>query len=609
MDALVPAPIVVTLTAAASLSIVSAVASRRVLDATSIAASGVAAVICFVLLVRATGEPIVYWFGDWSVRGDIVLGISFVIDPLGAGMAALAAVLVAAALLYSWRYFEAVGALYHVLMLVMLAGMLGVCLTGDLFNLFVFFEIMSVTAFALTGYQVDESAPLQGSLSFAVTNTVGALFILWGIGLLYGRTGTLNLAALGDALAGGEVDALVIAAFALLVCGFLIKAAIVPFHFWLTDAYAAAPAAVCVIFAGVLSELGLYSLARTYWTVFADAFAQSAPALRGVFVALGVVTAVTGAVMMIPQHHLMRSLAFAVVAHSGLFLVGIGLLTPTGIAGAGLYLVADGIVKAVLYMSVGMLEHRLAGVDERTLHGRGRGRWVMAALMVFGALALAGLPPIGTFIGKGLIEEEAAHLGYGWIGVVFIATSALTAGVWLRACGRIFWGWGSVPSERDDPTAQRVGVETEPQERKGEPRVPAAMAVPAVALALTTLGWMGIPALTGAVEAASDTFTDSAAYRRAVLEGDVRPLPATHAGGPKSSAYLHGVIATLLAVGVAGAALGRGGAARGVRRLADRGRPALSAVRAVHSGNAADYVAWIVAGIAALGGLFALAVA
>src|SRR5204863_10054305 len=128
----------------------------------------------------------------------------------------------------------------HILVLVFTAGMVGFCLSGDLFNMFVFFELMSVAAFALAGYKIDEAEAIEGSLNFAVTNIVGSFLLLTGIALVYGRTGALNLAQAGVALSHAPADGLVVVAFSLIAAGFLVKAAIVPFHFWLPDAYAVA---------------------------------------------------------------------------------------------------------------------------------------------------------------------------------------------------------------------------------------------------------------------------------------------------------------------------------------------------------------------------------
>src|SRR6185437_2588319 len=151
--------------------------------------------------------------------------------------------------------------------------------------------LMSVCAFALTGYAVRQPAPLQGGINFAITNTIGALLVLWGIGLLYGRTGALNLDQIGRSIGTRPPDGLVIASFVLLLVGFLVKAGAVPFHFWLADAYAVAPAPVCALFAGVMSDLGLHAVARIYWPVFAGSFAPHAPSVRAILVGVACVTA------------------------------------------------------------------------------------------------------------------------------------------------------------------------------------------------------------------------------------------------------------------------------------------------------------------------------
>ncbi|HEX3868138.1 MAG TPA: proton-conducting transporter membrane subunit, partial [Gemmatimonadaceae bacterium] len=261
MNYLPALPVALPLTVAAVLVAGASLLSRRARDTIAIATSATVAAICAVLCYRSLDGPIVYWFGGWTPRDGVALGISFVIDPLGAGLAVMSATLVTASLVFSWRYFDEIGALYLALMMIFLGAIAGFCLTGDLFNLFVFFELMSVSAYALTGYKIEEQQALMGAFNFAVTNSIGAFLVLTGLGMLYGRAGALNLAQLGEALVDKPPDALVIVALTLITSGFLVKAAAVPFHFWLADAHAVAPTPVCVLFSGVMVEAGVYAVA------------------------------------------------------------------------------------------------------------------------------------------------------------------------------------------------------------------------------------------------------------------------------------------------------------------------------------------------------------
>src|SRR5215211_5497373 len=255
LDALPVLPVAVPLLVAAALIGLAPVTARRVADTAAVATAAVVTVSCLALLVSCRDGPVVYWFGEWTPREGIALGVTFAIDPVGAALATLAGALATAALTFSWRIFEAVRTLHHGLMLVFLAGIVGFCLSGDLFNMFVFYELFSVAAYALAGYQTTDPGSVRGALNFAITNSVGAILVLSGIALLYGRTGALNLAQLGQSLATGPADRLVVVAFLLLMVGFFVKAAVVPFHFWLADAYALAPTVVGVIFAGVVLYL------------------------------------------------------------------------------------------------------------------------------------------------------------------------------------------------------------------------------------------------------------------------------------------------------------------------------------------------------------------
>jgi multicomponent Na+:H+ antiporter subunit D len=372
---LVPLPVVVPLSAAAILAALNSWLPRRLADAIALLASGSTMVFCWLLMRAAHAQPITYWFGGWTPRsGGVAIGIAFEFGPLSAGLAAFAALLVLAALVFSLQYFESEGTLFHSLMLAFLGAMCGFSLTGDLFNLFVFFELMSAAAFALCGYKNEEPQSMQGALNFAVTNTIGAFFTLTGIALFYGKTGALNLAQIGHTLAG-HTDALVVVAFTFVACGFLVKAAVVPFHFWLADAHAVAPTPVCILFSGVMVELGLYAVARVYWTLVAwpqNALSPSHTPLRGLLLVAGALTAIVGAMMCFGQRHLKRLLAFSTVSHVGLMLLGIAALTPEGLAGTAQYVIGHGCAKSALFIVSGILLHRYATVDPRFARHRYR---------------------------------------------------------------------------------------------------------------------------------------------------------------------------------------------------------------------------------------------
>jgi multicomponent Na+:H+ antiporter subunit D len=562
----------------------------------------------FVLMIRTAHGDEVYWFAGFRPHRGVAIGIDFAVGPLSAGLATLAALLVTAAMLFSWRYFERVATYYHALMLTFLAGMTGFCLTGDIFDLFVWFELMGVSAYALTAYRPEERGPLQGALSFAVTNSVGAYFSLSGIAIIYGRTGALNMAQIGQDIARHRPDGLVVVAFLLIISGLLIKGAIVPFHFWLADAHAVAPTPLCVLLSGVMVELGLYGIARVYWSMFGQALGHRS-VITGVLVTLGLLTAVVGALFCFRERHLKRLLAFSTISHAGMFLTGIGLLTPLGLAGAALYVVGHALVKAALFLCVGIVLHRLHSVNETALHGRGRRLPITGVIFTLAALGLSDLPPFATFLGKGWIEDSAGARGMIWVSVLFVASSVLVGGAVLRVAGGVFYGLGDPPSE--DPEMAEEASEETSETGEAKQRTPLTMIVPAAVLVVAALGVMFAPRLGPAVEAAAVRFQDQAGYNATVLSGAHVTHPAAIAPAEHTG------------VTVADVTTGAGSAAGAVllaflalywrrlpvlRRGFEPGTGLTAPIKRFQSGVLNDYVTWIVIGLACLGGVLAFSI-
>lgn len=577
MNHLLPLVVAVPILGAALLVAAGPRLPRLAAETVGCAVSAGTAALALLLLAHSS-PPLVEWVGAWTPENGRRVGIVLVGDGPGLGMAALASLLTVAALVYSWHYFDEPprhhAGSYPALILLFQAGMCGFAVAGDLFNAFVFFELMSVVAYALTGHRVEEAKAVQGALTFGVVTSLGAYAMLLGVALLYARTGELAMTQIGRGLdRHGGPDALVLAAFVLVLTGLLVKAAAVPFHFWLPDAHAVAPTPVCMLLSGVMVELGVYGVWRVYHSVFSGPAGIPPADLERVLLVLGVLTAALGAVMCWYQRHVKRLLAYSTVAHTGLFLIGIGTLTPEADDGVALYLLGHAGVKAALFACTGILLDRYGTVDEHALHGRARELRGVAVLYLVGGLALSGLPPFGTALGKAVTEEAVG----GPLTVLYVIVSALTGGAVLRVAAHAFLGLGPRQGEPSSAAYETKGTGEEPETRARLSRVPDTMtAVPALLLA----GALAVGVAPGL----------AAAVGRAVNEAGSQGAPASaHWTLP---GLLLGIVSAVLAAGLATLAvtrpalLGESGWAASLRRL--------------QSGHIGDYVAWLLLGAALL---------
>lgn len=596
MSWMLPLPAVIPLLAAALNIAGDHVVPRRVGDAIGLAASISTCVFTFWIAADSMDHEVLHWFGGWHPDHGIAIGITFTADPLGAGMAALVSLLVLLVIVYSMAYLADAARPYDTLILVFLGAMCGFSLTGDLFNMFVWFELMGVAAYALAGFKIKELGPLQGAINMAVTNTVGAYFILTGIALLYARTGALNLAQIGHTLVGEKRDGLVVVALTLLVVGVLIKAAIVPFHLWLADAHAVAPAPVCVLFSGVMVELGLLAVARIYWTIFDAPFGSHQHAIRGVLIVMGIVTALLGSVMCFLQSHLKRLLAYSTISHAGIMLVGIAVLDSKALAGVAMLVIGHALVKGALFLCAGIVFAELEAVDELRLHGRGRKLPVVGVLYGLGAVGMIGLPYVGLYLGHAQIDEGATLDGINWVQPLLMVAAGISAGAILRSGARVFLGWGP----KEDTLLTQQDKEDPPSTEKMRGLL---VVVTAVMLALG-LAVSLVPGLGQRAEAGADRFRDRAAYAQFVLHG--KPMPTT----PQLPFAIEPTALESIGYGLGGGAIALGVAAWGLwrRRVPSFAGPPIRVLKAAHSGIIGDYVTWIVVGTAVIGGVWAVTI-
>jgi multicomponent Na+:H+ antiporter subunit D len=397
------------------------------------------------LAVACVGQTGVYQVGHWSSRVGIVL----VLDGLTSLMLLAVNVVSTAAMLFSIRYMEQYTAKpkYLSLFLLMVAGMNGVVVSGDIFNLFVFLEIASIASYALVGFGCEHEE-LEASFKYMVLGSVASSFILLGIALVYGNTGALNMAYVARAVQQTGINTGLAFAISLFIVGFGLKAALVPFHAWLPDAHPSAPAPISAMLSGVLIKaLGIYALSRLIFNVFGVSIPVS-----WVLIALGVLSMVVGVFLAVGQWDFKRLLAYHSISQMGYVVLGIGLgaliLAKHGnplwaslaILGGLFHLVNHAVFKSLLFLTSGSVEmatgtrqlKHMGGLVERMPYTR-------AACMVASA-SIAGVPPFNGFWSKLILVIAAVQAGFFGLAAVTVVVSLVTLLSFLKVQRYVFLG-------------------------------------------------------------------------------------------------------------------------------------------------------------------------
>ncbi|OHB67200.1 MAG: hypothetical protein A2Y76_08475 [Planctomycetes bacterium RBG_13_60_9] len=417
------------------------------------------------LAVACVGQTGIYEVGNWSSRVGIVL----VLDGLTALMLLAVNVVSAAAMLFSVRYMEQYTAKpkYLSLFLLMVAGMNGVVISGDIFNLFVFLEIASIASYALVGFGCEHEE-LEASFKYMVLGSIASSFILLGIALVYGNTGSLNMAYTARTIQQTGINAGLAFAMSLFIAGFGLKAALVPFHAWLPDAHPSAPAPISAMLSGVLIKaLGVYALSRLIFNVFGVSIPVS-----WVLIALGVLSMVVGVFLAVGQWDFKRLLAYHSISQMGYVVLGIGmgalilakhgnpLWASLAILGGLFHLVNHAVFKSLLFLTSGSVEmatgtrqlKKMGGLVERMPYTR--------AACTIASASIAGVPPFNGFWSKLILVIAAVQAGFFGLAAVTVLVSLVTLLSFLKVQRYVFLG--DLPEElrntRENKGSMRVAM-------------------------------------------------------------------------------------------------------------------------------------------------------
>ncbi|WP_433294106.1 Na+/H+ antiporter subunit D [Pseudonocardia sp. CA-142604] len=447
MTTIITLPVLLPMLAAA----VSVIGSRSAAlqRVVGVAVLAVVAVIAGVLLVVADERgPVVAELGGWAAP----VGIALVADRLSALLLLVSTLVTLAVLVYAIDQRIAdygrrtASTTFHPMYLMLCAGVSLAYLTGDLFTLFVAFELMLTASYVLITRRTG-ARRIRAGMTYVTVSLLSSLLFLTAVALVYAATGTVNLADLSERIGMLQPGVGPVLALMLLVV-FGIKAAIVPLHFWLPDSYPNAPGPVAALFAGLLTKVGFYALLRTETLLFG----RDAP--WTLLLVLAIATMLVGALGALAQNDLNRLLSFLLVSHIGFMLFGLAVFDAAGLSGAMLYAAHHITVLATLFLVSGLITRRTGTVALDEMGGLARTAPGLAVLFAVPALTLAGIPPTAGFVAKLALLEAGAEAGPfpQVVAGVLILASLLTLYALVRVWVRVFWGKPKPPRPDDDPT-------------------------------------------------------------------------------------------------------------------------------------------------------------
>ncbi len=396
----------------------------------------------YLLGWSATGQPAVYSVGDWPAPYGIVL----VLDRLSALMLLLTALLALAAAWFATSGLDARGRHFHALFQLQLMGLNGAFLTGDLFNLFVFFELLLIASYGLMLHGGGLRRQ-RATLHYLVCNLVASALFLVAVSLLYGITGTLNLAdlALQVSAAPAEDASLLRSAGLLLLVVFAVKAAVLPLGFWLRDGYAAASPPVACLFA-MMTKVGIYAIVRTCTLVFGEEAGFVANLAGEWLVPVGIATLAMASIAALACRNLAELVACLVVVSVGSMLIGAGLFSLQGLSATLFYLVHSTLVVGLLFLLAGEIAHERGAIGSDLVPGPRLLSWHLAPLFLFSAIGVAGLPPVSGFVAKvGILQGaiDGSWAAASWVAI--FASSLLVVVALARSGSMLFWRSAGMP--------------------------------------------------------------------------------------------------------------------------------------------------------------------